>query len=362
MKTLAFALLSMTTFSALYAQSGPEIHADNRVTFRLRADDAKEVSLRGQWSKEPLPMVREEGEKPKWTITTEPIAAGVWEYGFVVDGLSVIDPTNPALKPQREPSRSILHVSATPPNPWDFQDVPHGTVHQHSYLSKALGRVRDCSVYTPPGYESSSDKNYPLLVLQHGSGDNQLTWVAHGKAHWIIDSLIAAGKAKPMVVLMIDGHPTGQVGRDDMAAREAALLAFNRELFEDAIPLVEATYRVSTDPGQRGIVGLSMGGWQSLNVGLNNLDKFNWVGSFSGAADKASLAEVFADVDGANTKLKLLWIACGKDDFLLSRNQELVEALTRHGVKHDWLLTAGDHSWPVWRIYLNQFVPLLFQP
>ena len=342
------------------AIASPEICEDRSVTFRLRAPQAGEVVLRGQWRKQAQPLVR--AANGVWTLTTEPIEAGVWEYSFAVDGLNLIDPANPALKPQREPGKNILHIAATPPNPWDFQDVPHGAVHQHSYLSKPLGRARELRVYTPPGYETDAGTTkYPLFVLQHGSGDNHRTWVEHGKAHWILDHLIAAGMAKPMIVLMIDGHPQGQVPREDADKRAASLAAFQRELFEDALPLVEARYRVSADREQRAIAGLSMGGWQALNVGLNNLDRFAWVGSFSGAAEEATLAGPLADPKGTDARLKLLWIAVGRDDFLRERNESLIGALKASGIDHEWRLTDGDHSWPVWRRYLVEFAPKLFQ-
>src|SRR5947207_8837392 len=147
-----------------------EIQPDGSVTFRLRAAQAKEVTLRGQWLKEPQPLTR--GGDGDWSVTVEQVPAGVWEYSFQVDGLNVLDAVNPVLKPQREPSKSILHIAGTPPNAWDWQGVPHGTVHQHAYDSKALGRRRDLWVYTPPGYERPTTgtlSHYPLLVLQHGS-------------------------------------------------------------------------------------------------------------------------------------------------------------------------------------------------
>lgn len=361
MRTSLLFCLAFGSALPSFAQSGPEIEKDNRVTFRLNANQAASVSIHGQWSKTPIEMARTEGDNAVWSVTTEPVPAGVWEYRFVVDGMPIMDPKNPSIKPQREPNTSILHVLGSPLNPWDFKNVPHGTVHNHSYFCKSLGRRRDLVVYTPPGYESDHKTRYPLLVLQHGSGDNQQTWVNHGKAHWILDSLIADQKAVPMIVLMIDGHPLGQVQRDNVEARDQSLVAFAKELFEDAIPLVEANYRVSAERERRAIAGLSMGGWQSINVGLQNLDRFSWIGSFSGAADVATLDSPLKNHEATNQQTKLIWIACGKDDFLLDRNQSLVEAFKTHGIKHQWLLTEGDHSWPVWRTYLNDFLPLLFQ-
>ena len=363
MKTALILIAALTL--AAHAQNAPRPApivspdiADGRVTFRMRAPQAKEVALRGQWNKDAVPMTR--GEDGVWTAAVEPAPAGVWEYSFVVDGLNVLDPLNSAFKPQREPQKSILHIPSIPPAPWDWQDVPHGTVHGHSYASKALGKPHELLVYTPPGYERDTAKTFPLLVLQHGSGDNQRTWVAHGKAHWILDSLIAQNKARPMIVVMLDGHPLGAMQRDDLK-RGSAMEAFQRELFEDAIPLVESLYRVEKDAAHRAIAGLSMGGAQSLTVGLGNLDRFAWVGAFSAGPPSPEATQKFlADPDAANAKLRLLWIAVGKDDFLRQRNEEYVAALKEKGVRHEWQMTEGDHSWPVWRRYLVEFAPLLF--
>jgi enterochelin esterase family protein len=335
----------------------PEL-AEGHVTFRLRAPQAKEIALRGQWSKTPLPMTRD--DDGVWKATVDPAPAGLWEYSFTVDGLNVIDPANPAIKPQREPQKSILHVPSNPPAVWDWQDVPHGTVHQHGYASKALGKPRECWVYTPPGYEKATEK-LPLLVLQHGSGDNNRAWVEHGKAHWIFDNLIAQKKARPMIVVMLDGHPLGAWAGGDQGRRAEMLAAFQRELVEDALPLVESLYRVETDRTRRAIAGLSMGGAQSLTVGLGNLDRFAWVGSFSGVPPEGAVKDGFLAAPAtANAQLRLLWIAVGKDDFLRLRNEEFIAQLKEKGIRHEWQLTDGDHSWPVWRRYLAEFTPLLF--
>ncbi len=337
----------------------PEIDGRASVTFNVRAPQAKEVSLRGQWSKDPISMTKDDAGV--WAAKVEPAPVGVWEYSFSIDGVNGLDPLNADFKPQRQPQKSILHVPADPPAPWDWQDVPHGAVHIHDYASKALGRPRQLWVYTPPGYEQAPDRKYPLLVLQHGSGDNQQTWVVHGKANWILDSLIAQQKAQPMVVLMLDGHPLGLGPRGGDGRRESPMEAFQRELFEDALPLVEKNYRVEPDAAHRAIAGLSMGGGQSLTVGLRNLDKFAWIGAFS--AGTPSLDDVkkwVADASAANSQIRLLWIACGEDDFLRERNEKLIAALKEAGVKHSWELTKGDHSWPIWRGYLAEFAPLLF--
>jgi enterochelin esterase-like enzyme len=185
----------------------------------------------------------------------------------------------------------------------------------------------------------------------------------HGKAHWILDNLIAGGKVVPMVVMMLDGHPLGMVGREAGDARRiAAQDAFERELFEDAMPIVESLYRVEKDAAHRGIAGLSMGGAQSLSVGMANLDKFAWVGAFSaGPPAQARLDKFIADPAAANQKLKLLWIAVGKDDFLHDRSEQLAAMLEDKKIAHTFKVSDGDHSWPVWREYLAEFAPLLFR-
>ena len=339
------------------AVRSPQILADRRVTFQFRAPKATEVVVAGQWPNGRSPMTKDANDV--WSVTVGPIAPGVWEYSFQVDGLQMIDPGNPAIKPMREPRTSILHIPGQPPLLHDFQDVPHGTVRQHTYFSKSLGRVRELVVYTPPGYDKQADTRFPTLYLQHGMGDNQATWVAHGKAHWILDNLIAQGRARPMVMVMMDGHATVVQG---MGGFQDNTTAFGRDLLEDVMPFVEANYRVKTDPASRAIAGLSMGGGQSLTIGLNHLDRFAWVAGFSSAVpSREALAGILNDPAATNEKLKLLWIGVGKDDFLLQRNQEFIATLKEKDIRHEWHLTDGNHSWPVWRLYLADLAPKLFQ-
>lgn len=339
------------------AVRSPEIAPDRQVTFRLRAPKATEVLVNGQWPGGRSPLTRD--GNGVWSVTVGPVDPGVWEYSFNVDGLSMIDPGSPAIKPMREPRTSILHIPGTPPLVHDFQDVPHGVVRFHTYRSKALDRLRQMAVYTPPGYDQSPGTRYPTLYLQHGAGDNQNTWTVHGKAHWIVDNLIASGRARPMVIVMLDGHAAIENNRD---ARGANTALFERDLLEDVLPFVEAEYRVVPEPAQRAIVGLSMGGGQSLTIGLKHPDRFAWVGGFSSAVPgRDTVSGALDQADTTNARLKLLWIACGKGDFLLQRNEEFIALLKDRGIRHEWLLTEGDHSWPVWRRYLADFLPRLFQ-
>jgi enterochelin esterase-like enzyme len=322
----------------------PQIKADHSVTFRLKAPEAKAVGLRAQWTKEKLTLSK--GDGGIWSLTTT-VASGVWEYGFNLDGVGMVDPANPAIKPQRQPNTSILHIPGEPLNVWDFQDVPHGAVTTHTYQSKALKTQRACDVYTPPGYATSKE-TYPLLVLQHGSSDNYRTWTVHGKAHWI---------------LMIDGHPHGMVNWDGgPEKRDLAMEAFRHELLDDAMPLVEQQYRVSKEHSQRALAGLSMGGMHTLTVGLTGDYPFAYLGAFSAAPPTETYMKgILANAEKANAQLKLLWIPIGKDDFLFQRNEELVAKFKEAKLKHEFVVTPGDHSWPIWRNYLADFAPKLFR-
>ena len=333
----------------------PETATDGKVTFRLQAANANAVEVAGQWPDGRASMAK--GDNGIWQVTVGPVPPGVWEYSLRVDGVSMIDPGNPAIKPMRSPRTSILHLPGKPPLVHDFQDVPHGTVHLHTYRSKSLGRLRELAVYTPPNYQNDRARKFPTLYLQHGSGDNHATWTVHGKAHWIVDNLISQQRAQPMIIVMADGHasPPG-------AGRGANTEYFEKDLLQDVMPLVEANYRVQAHADARAIVGLSMGGGQSLTIGLNHTDSFAWVGGFSSSAPQGdSVSSALDHPEETNQQLKLLWIGCGKDDFLLNRNEAFVDQLKEKGIEHQWRLTEGNHSWPVWRVYLAELAPLLFQ-
>ncbi|MFK5924115.1 MAG: alpha/beta hydrolase-fold protein [Verrucomicrobiota bacterium] len=333
--------------------TSPTIHDDGRVTFRIKAANATKVSVTGEAGKH---IMTRDGDSI-WSVTLQSVKPGLYGYSINIDGVSMLDPGNMSLKPGRSPKTSILYIPGTAT--YDFLKVPHGTVHYHGYHSKPINKVREIQVYTPPGYETSKE-DYPLLVLQHGHSDSFASWTGYGKAHWILDNLIASGKAKPMIVLMADGHPIPESygnGRDPANTEE-----LRRDLMEAALPMVEKLYRVKPGRENRAIVGLSMGGLHSLTIGLNELDHFAWVGAFSAAVPEQDAVKIaLADSAKTNEQLKLLWIACGKEDFLLGENKEFVAALNKSGIKHEWMVTEGTHSWPVWRGYLADFVPRIFR-
>ena len=339
----------------------PEITSTGTVVFRHRAPQAKEVKAVGQFGEA---VMMKKGENGIWTGTTAAaVKTGIYEYFFMVDGMQVIDAMNSMIKPQRSPSSSILHIAATPPAPWDLQAIPHGTLHTHGYQAKALnGAYRELVVYTPPNYVAGS-KKWPVMYLSHGFSDNEKSWSVHGKAHWIFDDLIAKGKAKPMIVVMPDAHAVPvplPPGKYDKYSSENSP-AFRREMLEDIIPLIDANYSTSAQRQDRAFAGLSMGGHHALMLGLLEHRSFGAIGSFSAAPPDAKDVQVALDQsDAVNTDLSLLWIACGKNDFLYQRNVQFEKIIEKAGIKHTFQTTEGDHSWPVWRRYLVEFAPLLF--
>jgi len=333
----------------------PELRSDGSVTFRYKAPKATEVKAAGQFGPDALMTKDADG---LWSVNVPSVPAGVHEYRFVVDGLTVIDPQNSAIKPQRWPGNSILHIPAQPPAPWDLQDIPHGTLHEHTYRSSALNQWRRIIVYTPPGGRG----RLPVLYLSHGYSDNEATWTVHGKAHWILDALIAGRKAVPMIIVMVDGHALapGATGFNEYGPVNSD--ALGRELIQDIIPLVEDSYAVASRAKSRAFAGLSMGGHHALTIALNHHEHFNWIGAFSSAPPPTnSVVNGLSASDAVNRDLRLLWIACGRKDFLYQRNNEFIALLKDKGIRHEYVETEGDHSWPVWRRYLVEFAPKLFR-
>jgi enterochelin esterase family protein len=252
--------------------------------------------------------------------------------------------------------------------PWELNNIPHGEIHHHFYKSAVAGDDRDFYVYTPPGYDSTAKKTYPVLYLLHGYSDDASGWTAVGRANVILDNLIAQGKAKPMIVVMPLGYGTmelielgwGAWSHTDVRDRNFA--NFRAALLTEVMPQVEGEYRVTKDRNARAIAGLSMGGSESLLTGLNNLDKFAWVGAFSSGGIPDEFQKDFPSLDAnANRQLRLLWIACGTEDGLITINRNLREWLKTKGVKVTEIETPGMHTWMVWRRNLSEFAPLLFR-
>ena len=352
--------VSFLFLSPVWSQVSPEVLPDGRVTFRIKAPNADNVTVHGQWSGDPVVLAKS-GEALWEGTTPEKVAPGVHEYNFMVDGMGTIDSRNRVIKPQRWPSRSILHIPSDPPAHWDLQDIPHGTVHLHDYYSSSLNTWRKLVVYTPPGLEKSKNR-LPVLYLSHGHSDTQDTWTVDGKAHWIMDSLIHQKLAKPMIIVMPDAHPLSPDSMPRGQYGEANRQAFAREMVEEIIPFVEAHYKADKRPSMRAFAGLSMGGGHAFELAFQHHDQFSWIAAFSSSPPKPEYLQASANIKSMNKDLKLFWIACGDKDRLLERNEEADVLMEELGIHHEYTVTVGDdHSWPVWRRYLVTVLPRFFQ-
>jgi len=360
-------LVPMVTLAAAKAQAqivSPEVHADRTVTFRYRDVGAKKVDL-GLEGRDAIPM--EKGANGVWTVTTEPLAPDLYGYTFGADGETRVDVRNAVMKPNLIWQSSMFLVPGNPPEAWEVQDVPHGTLHHHFYKSDVIGDQRDFFVYTPPGFRPG--KKYPVLYLLHGYSDMASGWSEVGKANLIMDSLIAQGKTKPMLVVMPLGYGVPDFANPfHPANRERGMGGrsyenYKKGLLTEVIPAVEREYRVSSDRKDRAIAGLSMGGAESLFVGLNSHDKFSYVGAFSSGGLAADFATDFPGLDAtkANKQLKLLYVSCGTDDGLITFNRNLVKFLNDKQIKVQSHETPGRHAWMVWRRNLIDFSQQLFK-
>ncbi len=362
-RMLALLALTLLVTMAL-AQKSPEVHADRTVTFRLKMPNATRVdlSLEGFDS-----MAMLKGTEGWWSVTTKALPSDIYGYSFNVDGTTLLDPQNSLFKPNMIWQSNMVVVPGK--EVWEVQDVPHGAVHRHHYKSGVIGDQRDYFVYTPPGYSPTARTMYPVLYLLHGFSDTANGWTSVGMAHVILDNLIAQGKAKPMVVVMPLGYgvpdfavPGGANFRNpELVTRNYA--HFSKALLEEVKPAIEKEYRVSKSSKDRAIAGLSMGGAESLFVGLNNLDTFSYIGAFSSGGIPGSPETAFQkfSAEEANRRLKLLWIVCGKEDGLIGMNRGLDKWLTEKQAKHTYLEVPGRHTWMVWRRNLAEFSSMIFK-
>lgn len=361
----------------------PEVHADRRVTFRITAPDAQKVEVRtpgdipgsiSPTGRGLQPFAMTKNGDGVWEVTVGPVPAGAYRYAFAVNGVTVVDSRNPMTSQTNTTVYSLVVVPGS--EVFDTRAVPHGAVASVLYSSTALGGIRRMHVYTPPGYESpdSGRQKYPVLYLLHGAGDVDQSWSTVGRAGVILDNLIAARKAKPMIVVMPSGHVNG-AGAALGAEIPAADDAFLKDFTADILPYVEKNYRVLTDRQNRAIAGLSMGGMQTLNLAIAHLDQFAYVGVFSSGiltagqrGESAPFGQAWeqqnlAALDNAPLKrgLKLLWFGTGKADFLIETSRNSVALMKKHGFTPVFVESEGGHTWLNWRDYLSEFAPQLFR-
>jgi enterochelin esterase family protein len=373
------------------AVRSPEVLPDRRVTFRLVAPNAATVELRspgdipGSVGRGVAPMALSKNTEGVWEITIGPMPAGAYRYVFAVNSVVVVDSRNPATS---QTNTSVYSLAVVPGSEFfDTRVVPHGAVASVLYQSTALGGIRRMHVYTPPGYErhEASRDRYPVLYLLHGAGDVDESWSTVGRAGFILDNLIASHKAKPMLIVMPAGHVNGAgaaLGAPVASGPEnpgpvVGPDPFVNDFVTDLVPYVEKNYRVLSDRQNRAIAGLSMGGYQTLNIAIPHLDRFAYIGVFSsgifdgvgarGAApssfgegwEKQNIASL--DNAGAKRGVKLLWFGTGKDDFLIETTKNTVALMKKHGFSPVFVESEGGHTWLNWRDYLSEFAPQLFR-
>ena len=368
----ALALVTSVASSAVAQQRGPRTPGDTlhspvigengRVTFQLYAPKATEVTLRTEG---PAPFANQKlvkNEQGVWSVT-DTIPADLYIYWYDVDGVPISDPKNNRPRVNMSTVRSLLEVPGTSSEFFAARNVPHGTVTTAWYNSPTLG-LRRMQVYTPAGYATSTTR-YPVFYLLHGAGDDDQAWLMAGRANFILDNLIAAGKAKPMIVVMPAGHtprPGGLFG--PAGVRDPFVDDFSQQV----MPYVEKNYRVLPGRDNRAIAGLSMGGNHTLAIELSHPDQFGYVGVFSsgflgqGGSDSVAMQYKSALSDPKfNDRVKLFWLATGKEDFILPSTKATLAILDRNRVKYVYKETEGGHTWPNWRAYLNEFAPMLFR-
>ena len=344
----------------------PDIAANRDVTLRLRAPAAERVELVSGGDIPGVPMAGglplAKGADGVFSVMLPALAAGAYRYRFTVDGVATSDPGNPATSESNGNAWSLFYVAGAAL--MDTQRVAHGSVAEVHYHSTALGRTRRMHVYTPPGYERNRDA-YPVFYLLHGAFDGDDSWSTVGRAGFILDNLIASGDARPMIVVMPDGH-TSRFGGGGAGGLNMA--DFVREFNADIKPYVETTYRIRTGRAATAIAGLSMGGAQTLDIAVGDLKSYGYVGVFSsgvfGIADNADWENGHrAQLDDAALKrdLELVWFSTGKDDFLLDTTKATVAMLEKHGFDVVYEESAGGHTWINWREYLTKFAPQLFR-
>lgn len=359
---LALGLTSFAQPSRPPPIDSPVVHPDRTVTFKFRAPNAQKVELSGQFLQSNQPLQKD--ESGVWSITVGPVEPNLYPYSFVVDGVGVADPANQDIFPNERFKASLVDIPGNEPSMYAIRDVPHGELTTCYYQSKTLHRTRPLIVYTPPGYRAGTDK-YPVFYLVSGTTDTEETWVKVGRVNFILDNLIAAKRAAPMIVVMPYGNM--MMGAPLPYTPEVAGMyqVFNDELVGNVMPYVEANYRVVADREHRAIAGFSRGGGQSLFTGFKNLDKFAYIGSYSAYLTAEVFDKYFpsasADPDATNRQLKLLWLGVGKTDFLYPQAIAFMDLMKERKLEHRTLITDGGHTWMNARHYLHETLQLYFK-
>jgi enterochelin esterase-like enzyme len=363
--------------------TSPQILPDNRVTFRLFAPKATEVTINGDWMATGVnePLIK--NDTGLWTFTTKPLKPEFYGYSFTVDGVRSLDPSNAQVKRDVVTNLSVLLLPGKESDLYAVNDVPHGTLSKVWYYSAALKLNRQMYVYTPPGYEKSTEK-YPVLYLLHGGGGDENQWIVLGRSCQIIDNLIAQGKTKPMIIVTPNGNANQAAAPGEAPAAKQQVTnqapntntttvtnLYEKSVVEDIIPFVDNSYRTLSTKENRAIAGLSMGGGQSFNIGFANTDKFSWLGMFSSGMFGGTSSAAFdiekqipgflSNTSSYNKNLKLYYVSVGEQDPRYVPTQTAVSTFKKSNLNVYYTSFPGAHEWSVWRLSLGDFLPRLFR-
>lgn len=333
--------------------SSPEVHADNTVTFKYFSRAAKQVALSGEFLTASQPMTKDTAGI--WSLTVGPVKPDIYPYFFIVDSVQTADPNNTNIFANERFKRSIVDIPGSTPLVHSLQNVPHGKLTYRYYNSKTLGTTRQVVVYTPPGYNPNGAKKYPVLYLIHGGSDTEETWTKLGRANFIADNLIAQGKAVPMIIVM----PYGNV-------RPASMADFTKDVMNDVIPFIETNYAVLTDSPNRAVAGFSVGGGQTLNIGLTNPAKFAYVCAYAPYTQTEEFQKNFGagytpNAALVNKQLKLFTISVGTEDFLYQSVKHNIAMYEGKGIKLKSYIVPGGHTWMNCKLYLATTLQEIFK-
>lgn len=332
--------------------SSPDVHPDHSVTFRYYSKKANKVTLSGEFLKAPVAMTKD--TSGIWSVTVPPVKPDIYPYSFTVDSVQLADPNNTYIFANERFKRSIVDIPGDQPLVHSLQNVPHGKISYRYYKSGTLGTTRQLLVYTPPGFNPNGKTKYPVLYLIHGGSDTEETWTKVGRANLIADNLIAQGKAKPMLIVM----PYGNV-------RPAPMPDFTKDMVNDIVPFIEANYPVLKDSKNRAVAGFSVGGGQTLNIGLTNTDKFAYICSYAPYTATEEFQKNFTnwspDANKINSQLKLFTISVGTEDFLYEPVKKNIAMFEEKKIKTKSYIVPGGHTWMNCKQYLATTLQEIFK-
>ena len=380
-KSFFLTTLLLTVGAAAQAPPAPlafqshQVNPGDTITFRYAAPSAKAVEVAVDAYLKPLPMTK--GADGLWSLTTAVLPPEIYQYRFIEDGVTKLDPFNSDTVKNFVSLSDMMLLPAHPPAPWELTEIPHGQIDHYLYTTHVAKNLPENQegyvVYTPPGYDAKHKGGYPVLYLLHGWSDSEDAWISNGRANYILDSLLASSKAVPMIIVMPEGYGDMTFLRNGWSVWSNQhqivenLQLYSQMLLTEIVPAVEGGYNVAPGRDNRAIAGLSMGGLESLSIGLNHPEEFAYVGGMSSAIfgakghNTAAFESLIPNLDAKKANLQLFWVACGKTDGLFAANKDFIAWTKTKGFDPVIVETEGAHTWLTWRPNLLQLAPMLFR-